>query len=355
MSSQPKLLKNLSETWPIERWQSASVVVAVSGGADSVALLRALHSIAVNPNLLHVAHFNHGWRGRESDEDEDFVVELCQSLGVIYSTHKHPTTSADARSEQGARKARYRFLREVARSHSAAFIATAHTASDRVETLLHNLCRGTGLAGVCTPAVYRSLDDETTLVRPMVHCFREQVIEYLTLLTQPFRQDSSNENQSYRRNFLRHSVLPLLRQAYGESVDQRLLSYSQLAEQSLQVQLDLAGQYWANTRELEQDKINQGWLPRRSSHEIRLPSAELLPSQWPIVLLALQQAWQASGWKQQSLTRRHWHRLRQQWEVLQVPAKLRPRKPRSLFQLPQGIHVCSLHGWLIMSMSRIEQ
>jgi tRNA(Ile)-lysidine synthase len=352
MSTKPILLKKLLETWPVEHWQSATVVIAVSGGADSVALLRGLHTMATDPALLHVAHFNHGWRGQESDEDERFVVELCRSLGLSFSTGKNVTAVVEqSRSEQLARKARYRFLREVASCRSARFIVTAHTASDRVETMLHNLCRGTGLAGVCTPSVHRMLDKHTMLVRPMVHCFRDEAIEFLKDIAQVFRLDSSNENQSYRRNFLRHSVLPLLRQVYGDDVDQRLFSYSQLAEQSLHVQLGLAQQYWLKTQELERDVVSHGWLPPSSTNELRLPSAALLPSEWPVVLLALQQQWQVNDWKQQSLTRQHWQRLRHHWQFLQVPTKLRARSPRSLFQLPAGIEVSSLQGWLILSSS----
>jgi tRNA(Ile)-lysidine synthase len=349
MSTKPILLKKLLETWPFEQWQSARVVIAVSGGADSVALLRALHTMATDPTLLHVAHFNHGWRGQESDEDERFVAELCQSLGLSYSIGKNATPVEEARSEQVARKARYQFLREVACCRSAEFIATAHTASDRVETMLHNLCRGTGLAGVCTPSVLRTFGNQTTLVRPMVHCFRDEAIEFLTGISQVFRLDSSNENQSYRRNFLRHSVLPLLRQVYGDDVDQRLFSYSQLAEQSLQVQLGLAQQYWLKSQELERNSVSQGWLPIGAGDEVRLPCATLLPSEWPVVLLALQQQWQTNDWKQQSLTRQHWQQLRHYWQVLQVPTKLRARSPRRLFQLPAGIEVSSLQGWLILS------
>jgi tRNA(Ile)-lysidine synthase len=348
MSKASTLLGHIRQSWPLEDWHGAEIVIAVSGGMDSVAILRALHSLAASPNRLHVAHFNHGWRGEESDADERFVVELCQSLNVHCVTQKAPLEN-EARTEQNARKARYRFLREVSKSCSSQFIVTAHTASDRVETMLHNLCRGTGLAGVCTPTIFRKLDNGTTLVRPLINCFREDVLEYLSSIGQTFRHDSSNDNQRYRRNFLRNSVLPMLRQAYGKSVDQRLLSFSQLAEQSLHVQQEVAASYWANCRSLEQEKIAQGWLPPCRQSEIRFPGASLISIDWQVALIALQQAWHKNHWPLQSLTRLHWQKLRSVWETLQEPQKQRPRNPRSLFQLPGKIDVRSLHGWIIIA------
>lgn len=350
---QSQLVQKLLDTWPIKHWQNTSVIVAVSGGADSVALLRAMQATAVRPDLLHVAHFNHAWRGAESDEDARFVVELSRTLNLSYTVGKNPEIAHSSRSEQIARKARYQFLHEVAQARSAQYIATAHTASDRVETMLHNLCRGTGLAGMCTPAVSRWFDQHTTLVRPLVHCFRNEIIEYLVEKCQPYRHDTSNANQAYRRNFLRHSALPLLRQAYGDSLDHRLLSFSQLAEQMLDIQQGLAQMYWGTAQKLELEKVKEGWLPRNSPAEIRLPAAALLPAQWPIVLLALQKAWHSLGWKQQALTRHHWQRLEQRWRALEEPKKLRPRNPRSLCQLPDNVHVCSLHGWLILTKATL--
>ncbi len=145
------LVSNLLQSWPLGLWQDQSIVLAVSGGADSVALLRAVCEVRSHlrhSDRLHVAHLNHGWRGTESDWDEQFVVELSHTLGIACTVHRLPPQPESAKSEQAARKARHAFFKQVAHERNARFVATAHTASDRVETMLHNLCRGTGLSGV---------------------------------------------------------------------------------------------------------------------------------------------------------------------------------------------------------------
>ena len=122
-------------------------VVAVSGGADSVALLRALHACGVS---LTVAHVNHCLRGSDSDADEAFVRALCESLGVpcrVKSVDVAALAAGD-NLESTARGVRYAFFAEVAAEVSAAWVATAHTADDQAETVLHRLIRGTGLQGL---------------------------------------------------------------------------------------------------------------------------------------------------------------------------------------------------------------
>ena len=122
-------------------------VVAVSGGADSVALLRALHTCHA---ALTVAHVNHQLRGEESDADEAFVRDLCAALGVECRVRSVDVTALAAGDnlESTARRVRYEFFTEVANEVGAAWVATAHTADDQAETVLHRLIRGTGLQGL---------------------------------------------------------------------------------------------------------------------------------------------------------------------------------------------------------------
>ncbi|MCA9134724.1 MAG: tRNA lysidine(34) synthetase TilS, partial [Planctomycetales bacterium] len=218
----------LAAAWPVYRWGRTRQLVAVSGGADSVALLRALLRLAPDPSLIDAAHFNHGWRGDESDGDEYFVRELCQLLGVRLFVERASETLSEAvahgRSEAEARNLRYDFLARTAYRSGARYVLTAHTASDRVETLLHNLFRGSGLGGVATLGLVRPLDQQLVLARPLISCSREQVLDHLSQLGQPCRQDASNDNLAFRRNYIRHQLLPLLREQYGPQLDARLLS-----------------------------------------------------------------------------------------------------------------------------------
>ncbi|MBX3423161.1 MAG: tRNA lysidine(34) synthetase TilS [Pirellulaceae bacterium] len=322
MTQPADLVAKLLGTWPAHRWRDKRLLVAVSGGADSVALLRAIVELTDNRNLIQVAHFNHGWRGADSDADQQFVGQLSQSLGVEFVTASAANTVQSAerpgRSEESARRQRYRFLIHGAYQWGARYVLAAHTASDRIETMLHNLCRGTGLAGVSTPRLTRPLADELLLVRPLIHCYREQIEEYLQRLGQSYRQDTTNTDEKYRRNFLRQTIMPLLRTAYGPHVDKRLYAFSQIAEQSLVVQQQLAQQYWQQAQHLSQAAISAGRLPPDRRNGICLPSAKLLPVAWPILLQVLQNQWQQRQWPQQSLRRSHWELIRHSWEELSL-------------------------------------
>lgn len=346
---QHPLVTHLMQSWPLELWQDQSIVLAVSGGADSVALLRAISETHSHLDRLHVAHLNHGWRGTESDMDEQFVVQLSHTLGISCTVHRLQPQPESAKSEQSARKARHAFFKQVTTQHNARFVATAHTASDRVETMLHNLCRGTGLSGVCSPTLSRPLDTNITLVRPLIASFREEVIDYLASLSQPYRVDSSNQDQSYRRNFLRHSILPALREVYGPGLDNRLISFSQLAEETLLHQQVEADQYWSQAVAVEQEAVAENRLPAELSNELRFPCEKLLPTSWPIVLLSLQKTWHQLHWKQQAMSRAHWEKLRTAWQKIVPPVRKRVRKPKSLFHLPGGLRVTACQGWLTIS------
>ncbi|MFO0943788.1 MAG: tRNA lysidine(34) synthetase TilS [Pirellulales bacterium] len=343
------LSHRLFQVMPIEQWQCQRIVLAVSGGADSVALLRLVQqSVGISQNLL-VAHFNHGWRDAESDADQQFVESLTQSLGVACATERAVCTT-ESRSEQTARNRRYAFLQRVAAEHQANFIATAHTASDRVETMLHNLCRGTGLSGMCSLAETRKLVSGVTLIRPLWHCYREEILGYLRELGQVYREDSSNSNEHYRRNFLRHSVLPLLRKTYGEGVDKRLVSFSELAEETVQLQHQQCLEYGTQVASLISQAILAGRLFEPSSEQLFLPCRQLLPHPWPIVLNFVQQGWQERGWSRQAMGRKHWERLRQAWQRVAVPKRpKRTLRPKSLFQLPGCIDIASCNGWITLA------
>lgn len=184
-------------------------VVAVSGGADSVALLRALHAAGAT---LVVAHVNHQLRGAESDADEAFVRELCATLGVPFHLRSADLAvlACGANLESTARNVRYEFFAQVARELSATWIATAHTADDQAETVLHRLIRGTGLQGLRGIAAERS-SDGVSLQRPLRSVTRADILAHLAELGQPYRTDSTNADTTFTRNRIRHELFPLLK------------------------------------------------------------------------------------------------------------------------------------------------
>lgn len=179
-----------------------TVICAVSGGADSVALLFALYLLRDKLSItVSASHFNHHLRGEESDRDECFVRRLCDRLDVQLYLGGEQVTAGKKGLEAAARDARYSFLRKLSGK-----IATAHTADDNAETVLMHMVRGTGLRGLggITPVC-------GNLIRPMLSITRDEIITFLAEYHLDYVQDSSNDTEVFLRNRLRHCVMPLLK------------------------------------------------------------------------------------------------------------------------------------------------
>jgi tRNA(Ile)-lysidine synthase len=192
-----------------------SVLVAVSGGPDSVGLLLLFVQLRrESPFRLAVAHLHHGLRGRESDEDEEFVVSLAQRLQVPCHTGRlapEPLREAPEGVEAAARQARYTFLRETAQRLGACRVALGHTRDDQAETFLMRLLRGSGSRGL--GSIYPSRDH--LFIRPLLQISREALISHLRSAGQAWREDSSNRNLQQTRNRIRHRLLPLLKDEFN--------------------------------------------------------------------------------------------------------------------------------------------
>lgn len=201
----------------------STVLCAVSGGADSIAMLHVLYRLRDRLGFsLAAAHFNHRLRGAESDRDARFVeqfVQLCcgkhrrtdgRTLPAVPLYLGEGDVAGQARLrgtgvEETARDMRYAFLEQTAREAGADRIATAHTANDNVETILFHLARGSGLRGLGGIPPQRE-----TIIRPLLTTTRQQVEDYLRHQSLPHMEDSSNSSDSYTRNRIRHQVLPVL-------------------------------------------------------------------------------------------------------------------------------------------------
>ncbi|MEX0652840.1 MAG: tRNA lysidine(34) synthetase TilS [Phycisphaeraceae bacterium] len=224
----------------------ARVLVAVSGGADSVALLRALALLAKRRRFkldLGVGHIQHHLRDPASEEDADFVEALADTLDlpcfrvdlrlgpIVTGPGQTPTQQADTNLEARARRERYAALATIARTFETDLIATAHHADDQLETILMRLLRGTGVAGLRGIAWRRPLravvdeshaDADSTphaprppqnvhLIRPMLHVTHADALDFLNQLGQAWREDHTNADVTRRRARLRRDVLPVLR------------------------------------------------------------------------------------------------------------------------------------------------
>ena len=186
------------------------VGIGVSGGSDSVALLRILQGLSGQQGIqLAVLHFNHGLRGVDSEGDEQFVAALAAHSGLpFFSARDDVAGVARARRwnlEDAARRLRYGFFGAVVKDRRINRVAVAHTADDQAETVLARVLRGTGPAGLA--AIYPV---NGQVVRPLLGVRRAELREYLNNLGQPWREDASNQDRSRLRSRLRHEVLPIL-------------------------------------------------------------------------------------------------------------------------------------------------
>lgn len=217
-----------------------NVLVALSGGADSMALLIFLCHYREELKLgsLSAAHINHGLRGEEAKRDEDFVRSECERLGVPLFVYK-TDVAAEAQKrgegiEEAGRRVRYAYLAKQAESLNAC-VATAHTLSDSIETVLFHMARGCGLRGLCgIPPVrfYRGDTGQVKIIRPLIDCTRADTEEFCAAQDIPFVQDSTNADISFARNRIRHCLVPEFRSinAGAEEAFLRLMRHARSDE-----------------------------------------------------------------------------------------------------------------------------
>ncbi len=281
--------------------RQCKVVVAVSGGPDSVALLRSLHALRLGHQLeLIVAHFNHRLREPACHEDERFVVALAEELALpcAVGTADRDHSERSDRSEtieEWARKCRYDFLVRTAAQHAAPYIATGHTSDDQAETVLHRIVRGTGLAGLTGIPVRRKLNG-VSVIRPMLQLSRDQVLDWLRAGGYGYRLDAMNEDPRFTRNRIRHEVMPLLREL-NPRVREALCRLSSVAAEVVAILEPLVV-------ELEQRcLLNE--TPERVI--LSVPALERAPGL--LVREVFRRIWSRHGWPEKQMSFEHWHHL----------------------------------------------
>lgn len=198
------------------------VVIAVSGGCDSITLMHAAIAAVSTRANIHVVHVNHHLRGVDSDDDERLVVATCDALDVACHVASRPIDPSSTGIEASAREARYSVLVNVARDVGAATVMTAHTADDQAETVLMNLGRGSGLDGMRGMPESRELATGITLRRPLLRVPRSVVREAATVWGLQWREDASNSDLRYTRNRIRHDVVPVMQAIFGADVVERM-------------------------------------------------------------------------------------------------------------------------------------
>lgn len=321
--------------------EETTIIVAISGGPDSVALLRGL--VEIQPTFrfgkIIAVHLNHQARDTESDSDERFVRDLCTTLqgscpGLMCETD---TIDVPLRSQERgesfeltARETRYEWLRELAHKHSARWIATGHTADDQAETVLHRFLRGTGLKGLAGIPAQREFMPGVDLIRPVLRATRQDVLDFLAEINQPFCVDSSNENNDFTRNRLRNELLPLLKRDYNPGIVQVLC---RLADQTEIVQRELEGQ--------AHELLVCAELPRAGSLLV-FDVTRLAAASRHQVREAFRIVWSREKWRMQEMGFVEWDRVAAvalgEMVATDLPGRIRVRRNRQVVRIgPIGL------------------
>jgi tRNA(Ile)-lysidine synthase len=310
---------------------SDGVVVAVSGGPDSMALARlfvGLRSrLAIGP--LVIAHLNHRLRGDESDADEAFVRDWTTERSLQLQCDTKDIAAAakgeHANLEAIARRVRYEWLVSVARRQNIRYVATGHTASDQAETVLHRLIRGSGLKGLRGIPARRALAPDIEVVRPLLQVTRDHILTYLEVHGQIFREDSSNRNLQNSRNRIRHELLPYVATHFNPAIVRVLC---QLSEQA-----DLAyrrHQAKASTLLAEVELTQAG-------NTLVFDRERLANCPRPLIREVFRLAWCRQGWPEQAMRFAEWNRLAAvatgELAAVDLPGGIRARARERVVQL----------------------
>jgi tRNA(Ile)-lysidine synthase len=284
---------------------AGNLVIAVSGGPDSVALARAaVLARGAGSGRLVLAHVNHCLRGAESDADEALVVELAAQLDVELSrTRLDVAAEAECSGtnlEAAARRLRYDWLTQVTRARGIRYVATGHTADDQAETVLHRLLRGAGLQGLRGIAACRPLAADVELVRPMLGVTRSEVLAFLGALGQPFREDSSNRDLRHTRNRIRHELLPLLADRYNPAIRSLLCRLAAQADEAFQDEQAIALAL-----------LTAAERPR-AGRQIVFDAECLVAANDRALRAMLRLVWEREGWPRDDMGFEAWERLAEQ-------------------------------------------
>ena len=234
------------------------MVVAVSGGPDSVALLHLLCELReARPLQFSVAHFDHGLRGRESAEDAIFVGNLAEELGLPFHPGRGNALALKEKEglslEEACRELRYKFLQEAAEKTRARRVALGHTADDQAEEFLLRLIRGSGARGLSGMPFIR----EGIFVRPLLEASRADILSYLTANKFSFRIDSSNEARGFLRNRIRHDLLPMLESNFNPRIRRILLQTASILREDEALLASMAEEAWTGLAKLEEGPEGQ--------------------------------------------------------------------------------------------------
>lgn len=325
---------SLPGLWLPPDWREVTALVAVSGGADSVALLRMLAALRPSgTGRLVVAHFNHALRGQASDADADFVTRLASDCGLPLEMERaRIVEAAPSSSEQATRNVRYEFLKQAAARRGARYVATAHTADDQAETVLHRMVRGTGLAGLAGMRRSRPLLHGVGLIRPLLGVRRADLLTYLHQLSQPFCEDATNRDTAFTRNRLRHELLPQLAADYNPQVVEALLRLARQAGEAQEVIATVVDDLVARCVFNERERL--------------VVDCAAIAHEPPFVIRqVLVVGWRRQHWPEQLMGFKQWD------ELAKLVSRANPNQSQLSAALPGGVHAWREEDRLMIARS----
>ncbi len=310
------------------------VLLAVSGGADSTALLHAVCALkaeGVPGGELLCAHVNHQLRGAEADADEDFVVGEADGLKVPVMTRRVDVREYARKNklsiETAGRELRIESLVDISEANNCSVIATAHQKNDTAETILQRLTRGTGFRGLGGIWPKKTFESGVTFVRPLLCVTRAEIIEYLKRGGTAWREDRTNTDHSYRRNYIRHRLMPELQRRCNGSVVEELYELSESARKFYGMVCACAEKVWAKSAQCGDEKV--------------ILDLQELSGEHPAVKVELvRRSLAAVGSGERDLTQEHFER------ILQLAGQ---KTSGRRIELPGGFVVGSEYGKLIFS------
>ncbi len=238
------------------------ILLAVSGGADSTALMYAVCAIKAENVLsgdIICAHINHQLRGSESDGDEAFVIAQADELNLAVTTRRLDVRGFARKNklsiETAARKLRIESLLDIAEANNCNWVVTAHQKDDNAETVLHRLVRGTGFRGLGGIWPLRCFTDGIGFARPLLCVRRDEIVEYLRKRNLKWRTDRTNDDCKYRRNYIRHRLLPELQRQCKDSLVEQLSELSQSAQKFHNLVCSSAERIWPELADCAADNI----------------------------------------------------------------------------------------------------
>ncbi len=327
----------IASQWPPEVWRQVNVVLAISGGADSVALLLAVDQLRKScrgDGQLIVAHVNHHFRNTESDRDARWVGQLASRLGLRFELRdaSPPEGPHSGRGLEGRmRQQRYDWLAQVAREAGARWLVTAHHANDQAETVLFRMLRGTGVDGLAGIPRTRVIGGGITLCRPMLDITRPQIEAWLNDQNQSWCVDQTNLDTSFSRNRIRHEIMPQLQHVVSVDVVQSLCELARSASEVRQLLDRLAGPVLDNHFEFAPNGFT-----------INVGDEAIDPCIWGH---AIRLAWKRAGWPRQEMSRDRWNRL------LDVLIGCGRGRETAAFDMPGQVHVQATAGQMQLARS----